>query len=140
MISREKWNFLTPLQKLPKNVGKIIVATGFEKLPNLVELLLIKPAQLTWFECFSYADEVCRQQGGRQGEVPLSHQGRERLEGTRQERTWVDVDQRVRPQLHGRVAADAESRQERENCVPRFLPSEGQDEDGSSGRFAKLVK
>ena len=35
MISREKWNFLTPLQKLPKNVGKIIVATGFEKLPKV---------------------------------------------------------------------------------------------------------
>ena len=32
---------LTPLQKLPKNVGdlgKIIVAKGFKKLPNLVTL------------------------------------------------------------------------------------------------------
>ena len=31
-----KWKILTPLQKLPKNVGdlgKIIVAKGFEKLP-----------------------------------------------------------------------------------------------------------
>ena len=37
MISLEKWKILTPLQKLPKNVGnlgKIIVATGFEKLPK----------------------------------------------------------------------------------------------------------
>ena len=37
MISVEKWKILTPLQKLPKNVGdlgKIIVAKGFEKLPN----------------------------------------------------------------------------------------------------------
>ena len=37
IISLEKWKFLTPL-KLPKNVchlGKIIVATGFEKLPKV---------------------------------------------------------------------------------------------------------
>ena len=37
MISLEKLKILTPLQKLPKNVvdlGKIIVATGFEKLPK----------------------------------------------------------------------------------------------------------
>ena len=35
MISLEKLNILTPLQKLPKNVGdlgKLIVAKGFEKL------------------------------------------------------------------------------------------------------------
>ena len=34
---------LTPLQKLPKNVedlGKLIVAKGLKKLPNLVTLLL----------------------------------------------------------------------------------------------------
>ena len=38
MISLEKWKILTPFQKLPKNVGhldKIIVATGFEKLPKV---------------------------------------------------------------------------------------------------------
>ena len=37
MISLEKLNILTPLQKLPKNVGdlgKLIVAKGFEKLPK----------------------------------------------------------------------------------------------------------
>ena len=37
MISLEKWNISTPLQKLPKYVGnldKIIVETGFEKLPK----------------------------------------------------------------------------------------------------------
>ena len=48
MISLEKWKILTTLQKLPKNVGdlgKIIDAKGFEKLPkvkkspNLVTLL-----------------------------------------------------------------------------------------------------
>ena len=48
MISLEKWIILTPLQKLPKNVGdlgKLIVAKGFEKLPksnkspNLVTLV-----------------------------------------------------------------------------------------------------
>ena len=38
MISLENWKILTPLQNLPKNVGyldKIIVATGFEKLPKV---------------------------------------------------------------------------------------------------------
>ena len=34
MISLEKCNILTTLQKLPQNVGKIIVAIGFEKLPK----------------------------------------------------------------------------------------------------------
>ena len=38
MISLVKLKVLTTLQKLPKNVGdlgKIIVATGFEKLPKV---------------------------------------------------------------------------------------------------------
>ena len=38
MILLEKLNSLTPLQKLPKNVGdlgKVIVAKGFEKLPKV---------------------------------------------------------------------------------------------------------
>ena len=38
MISLEKLKILTPLQKFPKNVvdlGKIIVAKGFEKLPKV---------------------------------------------------------------------------------------------------------
>ena len=37
MISLVKFKILTPLQKLPKNVrnlGKLIVAKGFEKLPK----------------------------------------------------------------------------------------------------------
>ena len=37
-ISREKWKFLTPLQKSPKNVGdlgKLIVAKVYEKLPKV---------------------------------------------------------------------------------------------------------
>ena len=37
MISIEKLKISTPLQKLPKNVGdlgKLIVAKGFEKLPK----------------------------------------------------------------------------------------------------------
>ena len=41
MISQEKWMILTPLQKLPNNVGdlgKIIVATGFEWLPNVQKI------------------------------------------------------------------------------------------------------
>ena len=38
MISQEKLKILTPLQKMPKNVGdlgKLIVAWGFEKLPKV---------------------------------------------------------------------------------------------------------
>ena len=38
MILLEKLQILTPLQKLPKNVGdlgKVIIATGFEKLPKV---------------------------------------------------------------------------------------------------------
>ena len=38
IISLEKWLMLTPLQKLPKNVrdlGKLIVAKGFEWLPKV---------------------------------------------------------------------------------------------------------
>ena len=38
MISKEKWMILTPLQKLPNNVGdfgKLIVATSFEWLPKV---------------------------------------------------------------------------------------------------------
>ena len=38
MISLKKLKILTPLQKLPKNVrdlGKLIVAKGFKKLPKM---------------------------------------------------------------------------------------------------------
>ena len=38
MISLEKWKILTPLQKLPKNVGdlgKLIVAKGFKNLSKV---------------------------------------------------------------------------------------------------------
>ena len=38
MISLDKLKILTSLQKLPENVGnlgKMIVATGFEKLPKV---------------------------------------------------------------------------------------------------------
>ena len=38
MISQAKWKILTTLQKLPTNVrdlGKMNVATGFEKLPKV---------------------------------------------------------------------------------------------------------
>ena len=48
MISLENWKILTPLQKLPNSVGKIIVATDFEKScpvcnksPNMVTLLMV---------------------------------------------------------------------------------------------------
>ena len=38
MISLEKLKILTPLQKLPKNMGdlgKLIIAKGFKKLPKV---------------------------------------------------------------------------------------------------------
>ena len=38
MISLEKLKILTPLQKMPKNVGnlgKLIVAKGFKQLPKV---------------------------------------------------------------------------------------------------------
>ena len=38
MISLEKLNILTPLQKMTMNMGdliKLIVATGFQKLPKV---------------------------------------------------------------------------------------------------------
>ena len=38
MISLEKWYILTPLQKLPKNVGdlgKLFFAKGFKSLPKV---------------------------------------------------------------------------------------------------------
>ena len=41
MISLEKLKILTPLQKLPKNVGelgKLIVAQGFKKLPKVQKI------------------------------------------------------------------------------------------------------
>ena len=37
MISLQKWLILTPLQKLPKNVGDLgkLIVVGFEKLPKV---------------------------------------------------------------------------------------------------------
>ena len=42
MISLEKWNILSPLQKLPNtegHLGKIVVATGFKKLPKVQKIV-----------------------------------------------------------------------------------------------------
>ena len=41
MISLEKWKILTPLQNLPRNVGdlgKLIVAKSFKKLPKVQKI------------------------------------------------------------------------------------------------------
>ena len=41
MISLEKWKILTSLQNLPRNVGdlgKLIVAKGFKKLPKFQKI------------------------------------------------------------------------------------------------------
>ena len=38
MISLAKWKISTTLQNLPKNAGKIIIATSFEKLPEVQQI------------------------------------------------------------------------------------------------------
>ena len=53
MISLEKLKILTPLQKLPKNVGdlgKLIIAKGFESCPksNLVTLQVTHLGTRIW--------------------------------------------------------------------------------------------
>ena len=51
MISIEKLKILTPLLKLPKNVGdfgKLIVAYGFEKLVTLISTTSFGPFSLIW--------------------------------------------------------------------------------------------
>ena len=48
MISHEKWMILTPLQKLPKNVGdlgKLIVPKVLKKLPK------VKKNRPIWSHC-----------------------------------------------------------------------------------------
>ena len=53
MISKEKLKMLTHLQKLPKNVrdlGKLIVAKGFEKLPSPIN----RPIWSQWFQVSKY--------------------------------------------------------------------------------------
>ena len=54
MISLEKWMILAPLQKVPKNVGdlgKLIVAKGFKKLPKVQKIAnsghTVRPTQPT---------------------------------------------------------------------------------------------
>ena len=52
MISLEKRIILTPLQKLPKNVrdlGKLITAKGFKKLPKVQKI-----AESGHTDCLSY--------------------------------------------------------------------------------------
>ena len=62
MISLEKLKILTPVQKLPKNVGnlgKLSVAKGFKnllkvyKLPNLVTLMVVIKSGPKMYERFS---------------------------------------------------------------------------------------
>ena len=58
MISLETWMILAPLQKLPKNVGdlgKLIVAKGFKKLPKVQKLpTLVTLLSLFLFPIFSF--------------------------------------------------------------------------------------
>ena len=56
MISLEKWMILAPLQKLPNNLGdlgKTIIATGFEWLPKVNKNHPIWSHWL-WHSCFQY--------------------------------------------------------------------------------------
>ena len=51
MISLEKWMILTPLLKMPYNVGdfgKIIVATSFELLPKVQKIAQCGHTALSW--------------------------------------------------------------------------------------------
>ena len=58
MISLEKWKILTPLQKLPKNVGdlgKLIVAKGFKKLPKVQQIA--QPGHTWWIHLILFQGE-----------------------------------------------------------------------------------
>ena len=61
MISLEKWKILTPLQNLPRNVGdlgKLIAAKGFKKLPKVQKLPNLVTLHNTqqWYLLHSYWD------------------------------------------------------------------------------------
>ena len=66
MISLEKWMILTPLQKLPNNVGdlgKIIVATGFEWLPKVQkspDLVTLKQRHTHAQLCLSFVHKTSK--------------------------------------------------------------------------------
>ena len=60
IISLEKWNILTPLQKLPNNeghLGYIIVATGFKKLPKVQQIT--QSEHTVYYVCSYDAPETC---------------------------------------------------------------------------------
>ena len=81
IISIEKWTILTPLQKLPNNVddlGLIIVATGFEKLPKVQKIaqsghtdhefiLIRKYLPRCRFNCWSWRQQRVRPDVVRRG-------------------------------------------------------------------------
>ena len=51
IISLEKWKILTPLPKLPKNVwdlGKLIAAKGFKKLPKVQKVATSSHTASEW--------------------------------------------------------------------------------------------
>ena len=58
MILLEKWLILTPLQKLPKNVGdlgKLIAAKGFKKVAQSV---INRPIWSHWYQPIVNADKM----------------------------------------------------------------------------------
>ena len=59
MISLEKWKFLTPLQNLSRNVGdlgKLIAAKGFKKLPKVQKIA--KSGHTGWQQVCKWIEEL----------------------------------------------------------------------------------
>ena len=54
MISLGKWKILTPLQKMPKNVGdlgQLVIAKGFKKLPKVQKIAKSGHTALSYNTC-----------------------------------------------------------------------------------------
>ena len=61
MISLETLKLFEPLQKLPKNLGdlgKLIAAKGFKRLPNLVTLVGTYICNHFWWKFSNYSVEA----------------------------------------------------------------------------------
>ena len=61
LISLENLKILTSLQKLPKNVGdlgKLIVAKGFEKLPKVQSLVTLVPWNISKMLTLKYGSQM----------------------------------------------------------------------------------
>ena len=64
MVSLEKWKILTPLQNLPRilgDLGKLIAAKGFKKLPKVKKIAKSGHTEFTWVKKHQFVD---RKSGG----------------------------------------------------------------------------